>query len=622
MDKTIKEKITQPFFRNMLPNLLTLVGFVYYARQAFHYAHTLFSTMDEGSFLYKGYLFASGVYRIYQPYGPFTGKMPLSFFIPGWVQMIFGPGLRTGRYFAVVLALMTLLCLWLLTKKLTNSWYACFVVWAFSLNAYFAKNYSQVFSQVLVASMLSLLLLLCLGNAKKLWQTTAAGVLAALIVFTRHDIFPIVLFSVFYIFWRHGKRAGLWAALSAGATLLVGHLIFWPHIITIWLNVLPGFLANVFDQFIFQPGTSRAVVSNIDFLGRALAFWEGIRMQYVPVVGSITALLFWSKRKNHSQSPYFKELIFLSVTFATLAAMHFWASITRNYCVFCFKGYLSFYSFFGLLILAITLHQYKPRTNAFKNIIAVLLVIATTTGVLFSTYQDLGAQLLTVQVPRLKDMKLLSGTVSLSTFLENKFAIPFDQLKYLIPAGFGLLAGLLILLISIIIANKLKKPFFAVLSLTLLAIAFFLTPFKLMTDMPLRNECEGDVLAAYERAGSHMLALIPQGTKVWWAAPNGAVPLTYLQGIYIYPPQLNNGFNFFVGGDSDYLWQHGYWNEELDKRWLDDADFAIIENPHFYGKYVQWINPQEFAELTPTNIVHQCEGEFFYRIFRRIAQNQ
>lgn len=619
MLKTLENLIKKPFFRERLPDLLSAAGLGFYALRALHYARTLFSTLDEGNYLYKGLLYVTGIYDVYQPYGPFMGKMPLSFLIPGWVQAVFGPGLRTGRYFALALSLLVIVCLWLIVKRLTNRVLACLAVWAFALNAFYAKLYSQMFSEILIAAMLALLLWLVLGSGRKLWQTTLAAALSALIVLTRHDILPVLVFTILYIFWEHGKKAGCFAALASGIILLTVHLIFWPEIIQVWLNVLPDFLVAFFDEYVFRPGAQRLFPSSFDSLDRLLAFWEGIRLQLLAVIGVLFALLFWPKKETWKQAGNLKVRIFLFATIITLAGMHFWASILRSYCLFCFKSYLSFYSFVGLIILTLFLHQNRSRKNILQDLMAALLVVIVTTGVGFSIYQDVGVPLLDLQIPRIKNLQFLGGSVALSTFLGNKFAFAFKQLKYLIPAGFGMLAGFAILLISAVITIKWKKSFGVVTVLIFLLFVFLLTPTALISDVPLRNECEGNVLANYEKAGQQLAAIIPAGAKVWWLGVNGPVSLLYLEDIQIYPPQLNDGFNFFVGGDSDYLWQHGCWNEELERLWFADADYAVIESPSFVGKYGGWFNPQEFDEFMPTDVVHQCAGDFYYRIFRRNA---
>ena len=87
--------------------IAVLAGFAYLV-QAVIYAHSQESILDEGAYLYKGYLFATGRYTPYQDYGPWSNHMPLSFLIPGAVQVLIEPGLRTARYFAIFLGLLML----------------------------------------------------------------------------------------------------------------------------------------------------------------------------------------------------------------------------------------------------------------------------------------------------------------------------------------------------------------------------------------------------------------------------------------------------------------------------------------------------------------------------------
>src|SRR5690349_6501325 len=85
-----------------LPGLVALIGGLVYLWQSILLAHTTPSNLDEGAYLYKGLLFAEGLYRPFQPYGVWTNKAPLAFLIPGYFQVLFEPGLRAGRYLAVL----------------------------------------------------------------------------------------------------------------------------------------------------------------------------------------------------------------------------------------------------------------------------------------------------------------------------------------------------------------------------------------------------------------------------------------------------------------------------------------------------------------------------------------
>src|SRR5512141_2908183 len=84
-----------------MAGILVVLGVAVFLAQALLYAHTKISSRDEGAYLYKGYLFATGQYRPFEPYGPWTNKAPLSFLIPGAAQALLGAGLRTGRYLSI-----------------------------------------------------------------------------------------------------------------------------------------------------------------------------------------------------------------------------------------------------------------------------------------------------------------------------------------------------------------------------------------------------------------------------------------------------------------------------------------------------------------------------------------
>src|SRR5512134_3535114 len=85
-----------------LPEVLSLAGVFVYLLQAIEIARTRTSFLDEGMYLYKGWLFLSGLQVPYADYGVQTNHSILSYLIPGASQMWFGRGLDTGRYFMIL----------------------------------------------------------------------------------------------------------------------------------------------------------------------------------------------------------------------------------------------------------------------------------------------------------------------------------------------------------------------------------------------------------------------------------------------------------------------------------------------------------------------------------------
>ena len=61
-----------------LPFIAAAAGFFLFLAISRHHAHSQASVLDEGLYLYKGWLFVTGRYVPYQDFGPWTNHMPAS----------------------------------------------------------------------------------------------------------------------------------------------------------------------------------------------------------------------------------------------------------------------------------------------------------------------------------------------------------------------------------------------------------------------------------------------------------------------------------------------------------------------------------------------------------------
>ena len=138
-------------FEGYLSYIIAGFGIIAYARQSWFLIHTLASIVfDESAYIVRGYLLASGKYWPYADYGLPLDHMPLSFLIPGYIQVLFGPGIRTARYFTFTLGIITLVGIWIVARKLGGKWWAAVAIWAFALNPGWIETYSLGYSQVIV----------------------------------------------------------------------------------------------------------------------------------------------------------------------------------------------------------------------------------------------------------------------------------------------------------------------------------------------------------------------------------------------------------------------------------------------------------------------------------------
>jgi 4-amino-4-deoxy-L-arabinose transferase-like glycosyltransferase len=617
----VKRIVSYPW----IAEVIALLGGAWYVLQTWTYAHLQESVLDEGAYLYKGYLFASGQYKIYQPYGPWSNHMPLSFLIPGYVQLL-EPGIRTGRYFAILLAGLTLLGVWILARRLGNRWWAAAAMWVFALNPALPRMYSLAVSQGLVAFMLIWTLVLVMGEKRPAWQITLGSILAGLILMTRINMLVVPPFVVLYVFWQHGKRAGVISALASGLTIIIGHALFWPGILQMWasqLRPLTPFLA----AYRTPGGYQKQWSPDISTSGRILSFFHGIRFHFTFIVGAIAAWILWTSKSRWTNQANFRSAVFLSTLFILFMPLHIWASLTKDYCVFCLAGYLAFFSMLGLLIIIASFSTWRKRIPWWLQIVIVLVILTLFAGIGFGTFEDTGVALSNLSVPAKLLGSSTAGTVTLGAVLTNKFNLESQTLRRLLPTAFGLGSGIVFLgLIFILQAYSARRrrqtynstPSFGYWALVaVLILGTILSPTKILGGGYRGYECNSDVLASYEANGAYLAQHIPPGSLVYWKGPLSAVPLLYLPNIKIFPAQINDGYSMYTSGDNDTILKFGGWNMDLALQWLKEADIILIEERSFKGWIRDAVLSGNYEEIEPSPPSVYCSEGSQILIFKR-----
>lgn len=598
-----------------LPYVLALAAGIFYLAQSWGYAHSLESVLDEGAYLYKGYAFLTGQYRIYQDYGFWSNHMPLAFYIPGNVQAIFGPGLRTGRYFAVFTGILMLLGLWIVTRRLSGPWWAALVLAGTALNPAIVKMYSTAISQVLIACMLVWALALTLGEKRPLWQLLLGSILTAAIWMTRINLFPFLPLLIVYIFWQHGRKAGLAALLAAAVALFLMHIPFWPGILRIYAYWIPERLAPFLSAW-RPPEATPYWDPEIDLPTRINSFFRTFRYHFLALTSLAAAWIFWPRKLEWRSTAQYRIAVFLSALFIALFALHFWATTSKNYCAFCLEGYTAFFASLGWILLALTFASWSRDIAWWRQALAAGYILIVSIGIGFSTFEDLGRTLLELDFPWL-------GLPSIAVLLENKYGIMPRQGQYLVAAGAGAATGVVILGIAGIIAllwrrQNGKSQFARLAIVSTLAAGVLLTPTIVLGRGFTTYDCWGDVIASYEAAGLHLAKLIPPGSRVYWKGGLSVAPLLYVPGIRIYPSQVNGDYSYRLDGDPQALEKYGYWNQNLAEGWLDETDFVLIEERYYRKWFKDWVDQDRFVELEPTTQKAACKENSAIRIFQRV----
>ncbi|GAB4489192.1 MAG: hypothetical protein Fur0016_21240 [Anaerolineales bacterium] len=561
--------------RPFLADYLSLAGVFVYAGVIWHFAHVQFSVVDEGLYLYKGWLLASGAYRPFQDDGLWMNQMPLSYLIPGGVQVFFGPGLATGRMFSFALGVLSILGWWLTARRLGGRWAALAVVWAMALNPAAARMSALAASQGLVAALLAWTMFFSLGSDRKGWQLFLGGLLAGVTVMVRINLLLLLpLLGLYVLLSKPALRWGGFFFLLVGMLISFGgtHALYWPNILRLWARWLPlPFLAEFFappNLPVWKPGTALGL--------KVASFFLAFRAHFAALVGSLAALVFWPERGKMKEE---KAAIFLLLFFLSSFVLHAWAALGNEYCIFCFQTYTTFYAGIGLLLAAVTLPRWNWNLPLWRKLAGGLTLLALLGGMAYSAEGLVRDSLPENFYKRSLALPLpgFNGAQAWQVFA-NKFGLEYAQIADATQAYFPVVVavtfGLVIFLAGRIIWGSRHGFSAGFVVFILLGTLFAPSPF--IAGEYKAYDCPSDVLPSYEAAGAALMKVVPPGSKVYWAGYSPAT-LLYLPGIQILPGQLHGVYSFRISEDDAAIRRYGWWNQSLADGWLAQADFVLME---------------------------------------------
>ena len=610
--------------RPILADLLSVVGMVTTILILWKLAHNQVSVLDEGLYLYKGWLFVTGRYAPFQDYGAWTNQMPLAFLIPGWVEKLFGPGLRTGRMLAVALGTLMLPGLWLTVRRLGGRWIAAAVIATLALNPAATRMYALAASQGLVACLLAWTFWFSLGSDRKYWQLLSGGLLAGSAVMVRINLLPLLPLLAFYILWARGWKAALWTL--GGMLVPFGglHLIYWPNILKIWAKWLPFEFLKAW----FPPKTIPTWNPDNPIEFRIASFFLAFRYHFAALAGSLASWVFWPK-KQQIKTENLKIAVFLSILLIIFFSMHAWAALGNEYCVFCFPTYTAFYAGVGLLLAAVTLPTWNLNPPAWRKWLGSFSFLVILSGMAYSAEGAAENMLGELFYKRLLASPIPGWNgVLLWQILANKFVLEYkdlyDKTHTWFPILVALIAGLFLLSIPSLISTLAGKKNRAALIqgnaawglgiVLILSLGILLSPIPVLAGDYNSYDCASDVIPAYESAGTLLNSLIPPGSKIYWAGYS-PVTLLYLNAAEIFPSQLHGTYSFRISTDDEALLKYGWWNEHLAEKWLNEADFILAEQKNLDKN--DWIFNQlenfELVKQSPPQTCQETSAMFLYR---------
>ena len=606
-----------------LPYALALVGGLVYILHAFLIAHTKTSFLDEGLYLYKGYLFVNGLQTPFADYGVWTNHAILSFLIPGYIQKLFGPGLETGRYFMIFLSLFTLLGLWVFARRWGNPWWAAGVVWVMALNPAEIKVHTLVLSEGPIAAMLVWIVVLTVGEKRPLWQILLGAALTAPLVLTRENMafVPPILFL--YIFWQHGWKTGLLAALCAGILFISGNAFYFPDNLKFWVTRVPGFLAQFMrDSQMPSAGVEGSVPEpeESNLYRMILYFLLTFRLHFVALVSAVTVWLLWPAQNIMQFTERTRAAIFLSALLIVLYVAHIQAAFFGEFCVSCILLYVGYFDVLGLMLLVIAspflLKELTPLRHAIVFGVITLLIV----GIGFSSHEDLSSGFARAMIESMDKVYIWNALL---------FRTGLPPLL-LFRTSFVLLASFVLLMIGAIALwaayRRLSRGQGAGRKIGVVALNSFLITGFILSPTPVLGAgsdffgCDGsDVIASYERAGHELSAVIEPGSKIYWEGRLLSVFL-YLPDVQIYPPQMNHVHSFYRGGEADTLLRFSQWNEDLAQQWLEEADYILFQPEERIYLSDEILESGKYVKVMSSPKAERCRWQSVINVYQRVER--
>jgi len=320
--------------------------------------------------------------------------------------------------------LLTVLGVWITTRRWAGKWMAAGSVWVFALSPMIIKLHARTVSEVVIACMLAWMCVLVLDEERPLWQLILGSILASSAVLTRQNMVLLLPLLVLYIFWQHGRQKGIWSLIAASFVFIAVHIYYWPNILTIWAPWLPASLTPFLNPFRMPKDAIPIWDPSIDFWNRMNALFQGIRYHFIAVIGGIFALLRWRPARDWKSASAMRAAFFLALAFFILLGLHAWAALASQYesysCVFCFSNYLTFFDPLGILLFVVVFSSTPAFDyNRWIKTLLIIFVLIISIGIGFSLFENVGDGLLNLPIPRFRQGQFLPGSIALVDLLPS-----------------------------------------------------------------------------------------------------------------------------------------------------------------------------------------------------------
>jgi hypothetical protein len=397
------------------------------------------------------------------------------------------------------------------------------------------------------------------------------------------------------------------------------HLVYWPNILELWAKWLPF----PFLEPWFPPRTIPTWNPDNPLGFRVASFFLAFRYHFAALAGVLASWVLWPVKGKMKEK---RIAIFLSFLFLSFFVLHAWAALGNEYCVFCFPTYTSFYGGVGLLLVAVTISAWNLNPPMWRKWLGGISFLALLAGMAYSAEGTAESLLGELFYKRLlaTPIPFLNGAQAWQV-VSNKFrleyGIIYDAAHAWFPVAVAVAFGLVVLAVSRLLSGRKNSAPLrgtsglaeGIVALTLIGSLF--SPSPLLAGEYNSYDCQGDVISGFETTGAELAKTIPAGSSVYWAGYS-PVTLLSLPGATIYPSQLHQTYSFRISNDDDAVLKYGWWNQHLAEKWLNEADFVLVEQRNL--GHNGWLDEQlaNFEQVLVT-APQSCRPDSAMLVFRK-----
>lgn len=367
-------------FRNKW-NLLLFISLVFYILNGFFYVFYANTTFDEGNYLYKSFLYATGAEIPYSSGATWSEYMPGSYYPFGFSQALFGKNFYTARIVSFIFGFLTVVLAFRLTKKMVGFTEATIVVSLLVINSALVQSFSLVAPYSLASFFLLLALYMLISNINNKLKIFLSILFMFVCVFVRSSMLPN--YAVFILILMVIFRKLLIPIILSSIVIPIIVLVpFLPGVLRIFIN-FP--IINRMALYLGYPDFYFSKFSgNIDILKVVISFLEFFKYYQVWFISllSIIIVLFLFKNKVNFKN-YFKNLAqktnylfpVIIILFILNIIVHFIGSF--GHCPRCVIPYFNYFSVLGAVIIAVLLGFFikRSREEYFSDFVFVISLI-------------------------------------------------------------------------------------------------------------------------------------------------------------------------------------------------------------------------------------------------------